>query len=321
MEPVAVASRAAPALDKLPADVLAKCVTLASDMDVMEIYRLAAVSQSFREVARSHAFPDVRDLEFSFPRMRQKLDVFRTEARTVLSQCSGVETLSFRRNEWLADDELLAYIGEHLPKLRSLDLARCRLVRGTGLRALRLVPLQHLSLSGCAPSAVEQIFERAWRTNRLLGTDSQEDSESMLQSTGENGEATPDVLRERRRQKQNRMLFPQLKSLNVSYMANVDDKYMAMLAKYALNLQHLSVRGCENVSMRGVHRLVRSVPTVESVDVSFCPQLDVQLLIETFRCQPVHSSCLIFPLDDWTPSGLCMFRSTHPNFEKLTFIL
>lgn len=304
-------------LDKLPSDLLAKCVSLASGMSVLEIYRLGAVSQSFREVARSHSLPEVREIDMNFPRMRSRDGIFRDEARSVLKGCSGVETLSFSGNEWLVDDGMLEFIAENCPKIRRLDLSRCRLLNGTGLRALRHTHLEHLSLDHCVPNAAEQIFERAWRGNRMLGTDSQEDTEY----TGEDAPATPDLLLERRREKQNGLLFPHLKFLSLNYLNNVDDKYLAMLSKHAHKLQHLSLRGCDNVTVRGVYRVIRSIKSLQSIDLSFCPQLDVQLLLNTFQCDAMRVSSLIFPLDNWTPSGMCTFRSLHPEFHGFTFVI
>ena len=45
--------------DSLPSELLAACLSVASEMDVIELYRIASVSQSFRTVAQSHCLPQV----------------------------------------------------------------------------------------------------------------------------------------------------------------------------------------------------------------------------------------------------------------------
>eukprot|EP00184_Porphyridium_aerugineum_P002825 CAMPEP_0184698420 /NCGR_PEP_ID=MMETSP0313-20130426/5056_1 /TAXON_ID=2792 /ORGANISM="Porphyridium aerugineum, Strain SAG 1380-2" /LENGTH=353 /DNA_ID=CAMNT_0027157371 /DNA_START=390 /DNA_END=1451 /DNA_ORIENTATION=+ len=296
-------------LHDLPHDILAKCVWMASNhthansSNIKDMTRLAGVSKSFRHAVTQECYNDVRVLHFNFQSLNKRCSGVRDQVVKIIRQCSKVTDLSFCGNEWLVDDKLLQIVGESMPQLERLDLKRCKLVQGHGLQCFKATQLKYLTLDSCHPMASERLFTQTWRQNKTLtvGADAEDHTAQASHHVS--------------------FLFPQLEHLELAFCSNIDDKYLFLLSKCAKNLNYISLRGCVNITIRGVHKLCTQIPSLKRVDVSFCPQVDVQLLLETFMCKAQSPAYLIFGVEDWTPCGLCCFESTHPEHKGLTFVL
>eukprot|EP00182_Erythrolobus_australicus_P000442 CAMPEP_0185833424 /NCGR_PEP_ID=MMETSP1353-20130828/2792_1 /TAXON_ID=1077150 /ORGANISM="Erythrolobus australicus, Strain CCMP3124" /LENGTH=340 /DNA_ID=CAMNT_0028531713 /DNA_START=43 /DNA_END=1065 /DNA_ORIENTATION=+ len=315
--PATAAVAHAPALNlgMLPDDLLTKCISFAAGSNVQEICRLSAVSQSFRAVAQRNSFAEVTTLHFSFPKLVRRSAELRAQVENVIRKCVNTKELSFSGNEWLVDDSLIELIGKSMRRLERLDLNRCQRLRGSTFASLNSETLRHLSLESCHYLCSERLLTTPWRHDPLQGAETPDASETEASDI-----SSPSQCRARRRSASG-LVFPNLERLEISHATNVDDKYLTMLGRYGSKLKFLKLRGCANVTMRGVHSLCVRLASLRTVDVAFCPQLDVQLLTHSFECAPVSQGSTFFSLDDWTPCGFALFTSQHRDHSGLTFIL
>uniref|UniRef100_A0A7S0ZHW9 F-box domain-containing protein n=1 Tax=Timspurckia oligopyrenoides TaxID=708627 RepID=A0A7S0ZHW9_9RHOD len=293
----------------LPDDLISKCISYAAADDVQILCRLSGVSHNFRDVVKRDGYSQLKSLKFDFNSLNIPNEILRDQVIQILRRCPKVEELSFCGNEWLVDDDLIMFIGINLRNLKKLDLRRCLLVTGKTFEFLNGSKLTHLVLDGCNPICSESLFKLAWRSNPLMGTDSEDSNETQ----------SPVVRFSRRNVRGFR--FPNLKHLALNYSNNVDDKYLVMLSGFVSNLEHLSVRGCKNVTLRGAHAVCSRVQSLKLFDVSFCPQLDVQLLMNSMQCIAESPASQFFSLEEWTSCGLAFFVSKHPGNEGLRFVL
>ncbi|CAI8601467.1 unnamed protein product [Vicia faba] len=214
----------------------------------------------------------------------------------LLSNCSGIQHLSFHRNDFL-NDHHIAQLSLFLGGLVSIRLSDCWNLTKSALFALirNCSSLSEITMEGIGTKSLQtsnsfkDFHVNAQLKSLCLTYDSSINDANIFLFAS---------------------IFPNLELLDLTSCdsiseraicqvltrccTRVDDKTLYEISKSCSGLLHLSLRYCKHVTENGVMHVVQNCTQLKEIDLKFCYKVDADIVVSETVKRDIVPPCFLF---------------------------